>query len=94
MCEAARHDISVVGLKETRGGCANGACSCCVESLVLWEGVRWAIRGGISRAKETMRGNSTPSADHVDERLMVVRFKISGKMSGAVNMVAACKHTH
>ena len=85
--EAARLDISVVGLRETsRAGRTEFAAAgfrvfCCGSEASGHHGVALAV-------KEPICSNSTYTTEYVDERLMVVRFEISGQ-SGAVNFVSA-----
>ena len=77
--EAARLDISVVGLQETRRAgqtefaAAGFRVFCCGSEAGGHHGVGLAV-------KESICSNST----YVDERLMAMRFEISGQ-SGAVN---------
>ena len=48
--EAARLDISVVGLQDKEGW-TNGICSSRVPGFLLRERSRWASRGGVSRER-------------------------------------------
>ena len=85
--EAARLDISVVGLQETRrAGRSESAAAgfrgcCCGSKAGGHHGVGLAV-------KELIRSNSTYTTEYVDERLMAMRFEIPGQ-SGAVNFVSA-----
>ena len=87
LCEAARLDISVVGLQETRRAgrtefaAAGFRVSCCGSEAGGHHGVGLAV-------KESICSNSTYTTEYVDERLMAMRFEISGQ-SGAVNFVSA-----
>ena len=85
--EAARLDISVVGLQETRRAgrtefaAAGFRVFCCGSEAGGHHGVGLAV-------KESICSNSTYTTEYVDERLMAMRFEISGQ-SGAVNVVSA-----
>ena len=85
--EPARLDISVVGLQETRRtGRAEFAAEgfrvfCCGSEVGGHHGVGLA-------AKESICSNSTYTTEYIDERLMAMRFEISGQ-SVAVNFVSA-----
>ena len=85
--EAARLDISVVGLQETRRAgrtefaAAGFRVFCCGSEAGGHHGVRLAV-------KESICSNSTYTTEYVDERLMAMRFEISGQ-SGAVNFISA-----
>ena len=85
--EAARLDISVVGLQETgRAGRTEFAAAgfrvfCCGSEAGGHHGVGLAV-------KESICSNSTYTTEYVDERLMAMRFEISGQ-NGAVNFVSA-----
>ena len=85
--EAARLDISVVGLQETRRAgrtefaAAGFRVFCCGSEAGGHHGVGLAV-------KESICSNSPYTTEYVDERLMAMRFEISGQ-SGAVNFVSA-----
>ena len=85
--EAARLDISVVGLQETRRAgrtefaAAGFRVFCCGSEAGGHHGVGLAV-------KESICSNSTYTIEYVDERLMSMRFEISGQ-SGAVNFISA-----
>ena len=85
--EAAILDISVVGLQETRRAgrtefaAAGFRVFCCGSEAGGHHGVGLAV-------KESICSNSTYTTEYVDERLMAMRFEISGQ-SGAVNFVSA-----
>ena len=85
--EAARLDISVVGLQETRRAgrtefaAAGFRVFCCGSEAGGHHGVGLAV-------KESICSNSTYTTEYVDECLMAMRFEISGQ-SGAVNFVSA-----
>ena len=85
--EAARLDISVVGLQETRRAgrtefaAAGFRVFCCGSEAGGHHGVGLAV-------KEWICSNSTYTTEYVDERLMAMRFEISGQ-SGAVNFISA-----
>ena len=87
--EAARLDISllIVGLQETRRAgrmefaAAGFRIFCCGSEAGGHHGVGLAV-------KESICSNSTYTTEYVDERLMAMRFEISGQ-SGAVNFVSA-----
>ena len=85
--EAARLDISVVGLQETRRAgrtefaAAGFRVFCCGSEAGGHHGVGLAV-------KESICSNSTYTTEYVDERLMAMRFEISGQ-SGAVNFISA-----
>ena len=85
--EAARLDISVVGLQETRRAgrtefaAAGFRVFCCGSEAGGHHGVGLAV-------KESICSNSTYTTEYVDERPMAMRFEISGQ-SGAVNFVSA-----
>ena len=85
--EAARLDISVVGLQETRRtgrtefAAAGFQVFCCGSEAGGHHGVGLAL-------KQSICSNSTYTTEYVDERLMTMRFEISGQ-SGAVNFVSA-----
>ena len=85
--EAARLDISVVGLQETRRAgrtefaAAGFRVFCCGSEAGGHHGVGLAV-------KESICSNSTYTTEYVDERLMSMRFEISGQ-SGAVNFISA-----
>ena len=85
--EAARLDISVVGLQETRRvgrtefAAAGFRVFCCGSEAGGHHGVGLAV-------KESICSNSTYTTQYDDERLMAMRFEISGQ-SGAVNFVSA-----
>ena len=85
--EAARLDISVVGLQETRrAGRTESAAAgfrvfCCGSEAGGHHGVGLAV-------KESICSNSTYTTQYVDERFMAMRFEISGQ-SGAVNFISA-----
>ena len=84
--EAARLDISVVGLQETRRAgrtelaAAGFRVFCCGSEAGGHHGVGLAV-------KESICSNSTYSTEYVDA-LMAMRFEISGQ-SGAVNFISA-----
>ena len=89
--EAARLDISVVGLQETLStrrarrrtefAAAGLRVFCCGSEAGGHHGVGLAV-------KESICSNSTYTTEYVDERLMAMRFEISGQ-SGAVNFISA-----
>ena len=85
--KAARLDISVIGLQETRrAGRAEFAAAgarvfCCGREAGGHHGVGLV-------AKESICSNSTYTTEYIDERLMAMRSEISGQ-SGAVNFVPA-----
>ena len=85
--KAARLDISVVGLQETRrAGWTEFAAAgfrvfCCGSEAGGHHGVELAV-------KESICSNSPYTTEYVGERLMAVRTEISGP-SGAVNFVSA-----
>ena len=58
-----------------RGTCLNAMKRFCICSLWL-------------AVKESISSNSTYTTEYVDERLMAMRFEISGQ-SGAVNFISA-----
>ena len=83
----ARLDISVVGLQETRRAgrtefaAAGFRVFCCGSEASGHHGVGLAV-------KESICSNSTYTTEYVDERLMAMRFEISGQ-SGAINFISA-----
>ena len=83
--EATRLNISVVGLQETRrAGRTEFAAAglrvfCCGSEAGGHHGVGLAV-------KESICSNSPYTTEYVDERLMAVRFEISGQ-SEAVNRI-------
>ena len=85
--EAARLDISVVGLQETRRAgrtefaVAGFRVLCCGSEVSGHHGVGLAV-------KESICSTCIYTTEYVDERLMAMRFEISGQ-SGAVNFVSA-----
>ena len=86
--EAARLDISVVvGLQETRRAgrtefaAAGFRVFSCGSEAGGHHGVGLAV-------KESICSNSSYTTEYVDERLMAMRFEISGQ-SGAVNFISA-----
>ena len=85
--EAARLDISVVGLQETRRAgrtefaAAGFRIFCCGSEAGGHHGVGLAM-------KESICSNSTYTTEYVDERLMAMRFEILDQ-SGAVNFISA-----
>ena len=85
--EAARLDIPVVGLQETRRAgrtefaAAGFRVFCCGSEAGGHHGVGLAV-------KESICSNSTYTTEYVDERLMSMWFEISGQ-SGAVNFISA-----
>ena len=85
--EAARLDISVVGLQETRRAertefAAPGfRVFCCGSEAGGHHGVGLAV-------KESICSNSAYTTEYVDKRLMAMRFETSGQ-SGAVNFISA-----
>ena len=85
--EAARLDILVVGLQETRRAgrtefaAAGFRVLCCGSEAGGHHGVGLAV-------KESICSNSTYTTEYVDERLMAMRFETSGQ-SGAVNFISA-----
>ena len=87
MYEEARLDISVVGPQETkRAGRKEFAVArfrvfCCGSEVGEHHWVRLAV-------KESICSNSTYTTEYADERLMAMRFEISGQ-SGAINFVSA-----
>ena len=89
--EAARLDISVVGLQETRRpgrtefAAAGFRVFCCGSEVGGHHGVGSAV-------KESTCSNSTYTTEYVDERLMAMRFEISGQR-GPVNFVSAYEPT-
>ena len=84
--EAARLNISVVGLQETRRAgrtdftAAGFRVFCCGSESGGQLGVGLAI-------KESICNNATYTTEYIDERLMAMRFEISGQRQ-AVNFVA------
>ena len=68
-------------------GWTNGICSSRVQGLLLRERNRWAYGLGLA-VKESICSNSTYTTEYVDERLVAMRFEISGQ-SGAVNFISA-----
>ena len=76
--EAARLDISVVGLQETRRAgrtefaAAGFRVFCCGSEEGGHHGVGLAV-------KESICSNSTYTTEYVHERLMAMRFEISGQ---------------
>ena len=85
--EAARPDISMVALQETRKAgrtefvAAGFRVFCCESETDGHHGVGLSV-------KESICSNSTYTTEYVDERLMTMRFEISGQ-SEAVNFVSA-----
>ena len=85
--EAARLNISVVGLQETRRAgrtefaAAGFRVFCCGSEVDGHHGVGLGV-------KESICSSSTYTTEYVDERLMAMRLEISGQ-SGAVNFVSA-----
>ena len=82
--KAARLDISVVGLQETKMAgrteyaAAGSRVFCCGSKAGGHHGVGLAV-------KESICSNSAYyTTEYVDERLMAIRFEISGQ-SGAIN---------
>ena len=85
--EAARQDVSVVGLQETRRlghtqfTAAGFQVFCCGSETGGTHGVGIAV-------KDSLCKNSTYSTEYVNERPMAMRFEMAGHR-GAVNFVAA-----
>ena len=75
--EAARLDISVVGLQETRKAgrtefaAAGFRVFCCGSEVGRHHGVGLAV-------KESIYSNPTYTTEYVDERFMAMRFEITG----------------
>ena len=85
--EAARLDISVVGLPETRR--AGQTEFAAADFRVFSRGSEAGGHYGVGLAvKESICSNSTYTTEYVDERLMAMRFEMSGQ-SGAVNFISA-----
>ena len=85
--EAARQDVSVVGMQETRRAgrtefaAAGFRVFCCGTETGGVHGVGIAV-------KESLCKTSTFTTEFIDERLMAMRFLLAGHR-GAVNFVAA-----
>ena len=89
--EAAKQDISVVGLQETRRpartifAAAGFQVFCCGTETGGKRGVGLAV-------KESMCRDSAYTTEYVDAGLMAMRFEMKGRR-GAVNLVAdRCRH--